>query len=70
MKNNKKTFEEQLSRLEEIVGVLDKGDIPLEDMVNIYQEGMTLTKTLREFLNNAEMKVVEINKLIEKQEQD
>ena len=67
MKNNKKSFEEQLTRLEDIVGILDKGEIPLEDMVNIYEEGMALTKVLREFLNKAEMKVIEINKMMEEE---
>jgi len=68
MKNNKKSFEEQLTRLEEIVGILDKGEIQLEDMVNIYEEGMILTKVLREFLNKAEMKVIEINKMMEEEQ--
>ena len=67
MKNNKKSFEEQLTRLEDIVGILDKGEIPLEDMVNIYEEGMALTKVLREYLNKAEMKVIEINKMMEEE---
>jgi len=68
MKNNKKSFEEQLTRLEEIVEILDKGEIQLEDMVNIYEEGMILTKVLREFLNKAEMKVIEINKMMEEEQ--
>jgi exodeoxyribonuclease VII small subunit len=35
-----KTFEEAMQRLEEIVDRLDDGDIPLEETVKLYKEGM------------------------------
>ncbi len=56
------TFEEDLKRLEEIVGLLDESEAPLDEMIKLYEEGMTLTKKLRQFLDNAELKVQEIGK--------
>jgi exodeoxyribonuclease VII small subunit len=55
------TFEEQFKRLEEIVELLDSGDAPLEELLKIFEEGMQLAKSLREFLNKAEQKVIEIS---------
>lgn len=56
------TFESKLARLEEIVGLLDGSEIPLNEMLKNYEEGNNLVKELRDYLNNAEMKIVEINK--------
>ena len=36
------TFEESLKKLETIVGQLEHGDLPLEDSVKLFEEGMTL----------------------------
>ena len=57
----KKTFEEQFSRLEEIVDVLDAGDTALEEMIKEYEEGMKLAKNLRDFLNKAEQKIIDVS---------
>jgi|DewCreStandDraft_4_1066084.scaffolds.fasta_scaffold00019_158 exodeoxyribonuclease VII small subunit len=54
------TFAEQLSRLEKIIAELDKGDLPIEKMLNLYEEGMLLTQALHKFLEEAELKVEEI----------
>ena len=58
---NTLSFEEQFKRLEEIVELLDSGDAPLEELLQIFEEGMQLAKSLREFLNKAEQKVIEIS---------
>ncbi|MGA2297042.1 MAG: exodeoxyribonuclease VII small subunit [FCB group bacterium] len=55
------SFEEQFKRLEEIVELLDSGDAPLEELLKIFEEGMQLAKSLREFLSKAEQKVIEIS---------
>jgi exodeoxyribonuclease VII small subunit len=60
MGKNKKSFEEQLSRLEEIVDILDEGNVPLEDMLTVYEEGMKLAQEMREFLEKAEQKIIDI----------
>jgi len=54
------SFDSQMKRLEEIVETLDDANKPLEDMLQYYEEGMKLTNVLRDFLNNAELKIVKI----------
>ncbi len=50
-------FEECLERLEKIVGQLEKGDIPLEDSLKLFEEGMRLSSECRKELEEAEGKV-------------
>ena len=40
----KPTFEESLQELESIVQRLEKGDVPLEEALTIFQRGMELSK--------------------------
>ncbi len=67
MKSTKKNFEEQLNRLQEIIDILDNSDTPLEEMMKVYEEGIELTKILKDYLNKAELKVIEIGKGLENQ---
>ncbi len=60
-KKEKSSFEEQLKRLEEIVETLDSSEIPLEDALKMYEEGMSISKALKDFLEKAEQKIIEIN---------
>ena len=53
----KMTFEERLQRLQEIVAGLESGTLPLEDSVNLYKEGLTLSKACREQLEQARNEV-------------
>ena len=48
-----KSFEENLQALEEIVKKLENGDIPLDDAINKFNEGMTLAGKCNEILENA-----------------
>jgi exodeoxyribonuclease VII small subunit len=50
-------FEGALKRLEEIVERLEKGDVPLEKALDLYEEGIVLSKTCGELLTRAEMKL-------------
>ena len=50
-------FEECLQRLEEIVNQLEKGDIPLEKALGLFQEGIELSASCRKELEEAEGKV-------------
>jgi exodeoxyribonuclease VII small subunit len=50
-------FEEALGRLEEIVKALEKGDLPLEDSLKIFEEGVRMSKTCLKMLDDAEKKV-------------
>ena len=57
MAKKQKTFEEKLEKLERIIDVLDSDDTTLEEMLRVYEEGVVLTKELREFLEKAELKI-------------
>ena len=50
-------FEDALARLETIVGQLEKGDLPLEDSLKIFEEGVRLSKNCLKMLEEAERKV-------------
>ena len=50
-------FEECLQRLEKIVQELEKGDVPLEKSLTLFEEGMNLSSTCRKELEQAEGKV-------------
>jgi len=50
-------FEECLERLEKIVQELEKGEVPLEKSLTLFEEGMQLSATCRKQLEDAEGKV-------------
>jgi exodeoxyribonuclease VII small subunit len=50
-------FEECLDRLEKIVDQLEKGDIPLEQALKLFEEGVQLSNSCRKELEDAEGKV-------------
>ena len=50
-------FEESLQRLEAIVGELEKGDVPLDRALGLFDEGMKLSGSCRKELEEAEGKV-------------
>ncbi len=50
-------FEECLQRLEKIVQELEKGDVPLEKSLTLFEEGMQLSTACRKELEEAEGKV-------------
>ncbi len=51
------TFEESLKQLETIVGRLERGDLPLEESIQLFEEGMKLSNDCKTHLENAEGKV-------------
>jgi exodeoxyribonuclease VII small subunit len=50
-------FEDALKRLEEIVGRLEKGELPLEDSLALYEEGIQLSRLCHTKLEEAERKI-------------
>jgi exodeoxyribonuclease VII small subunit len=50
-------FEDCLERLEKIVLELEKGEVPLEKSLTLFEEGMQLSATCRKQLEEAEGKV-------------
>lgn len=57
MARKKQTFETRLSRLNEVVEQLERGDLPLEQGMAFYKEGVELVKRCREELNTAKHEV-------------
>ena len=56
------SFEQSLSRLDEIVKHLEKGDLPLNDSLALYEEGTALIRSCSKMLDDAEQKVVKLKK--------
>ncbi|WP_461435711.1 exodeoxyribonuclease VII small subunit [Methanosphaera sp.] len=54
------SFEESLEQLEEIVNKLEKGDVPLDDAIDEFNNAMQLVKICNEKLNNAEESIAKI----------
>jgi len=57
-----KSFEEQITRLEEIVSQLEQGDVPLADSLTLFEEGTRLIAACSKALDTAEQKVVKLMK--------
>ncbi len=51
------SFEDSLSRLEDIVGRLEAGDIDLESSVAAFEEGVALVRTLNKRLDTVQSKI-------------
>ncbi|MEO8514307.1 MAG: exodeoxyribonuclease VII small subunit [Ignavibacteria bacterium] len=56
------SFENSFSRLEKILESLEGEDCTLEETIKLYEEGLTLTKVCYDKLNDAELRIKEINK--------
>ena len=56
------SFEKALEKLESIVEELEKGEIPLEDSLKKYEEGMILAKFCQQKLLDAEKKLKKLVK--------
>ena len=59
--DNNQTFEQKMKRLNEIVSQLEKNEVPLEEMITVFEEGMKLVKECDEQLKNFEMKIKDIS---------
>ena len=55
-------FEESMQRLEEIVRLLERGDVPLEESLALFEEGSGLIARCSKLLDNAEQKVIKLKK--------
>jgi exodeoxyribonuclease VII small subunit len=53
-------YEQALKELEEIVGALEKGDIPLEKSLELFQRGVELTKYCTGKLDETEKQILKI----------
>lgn len=53
----KKSFEEQIAELEQIINELENGNLNLDDSVTKFEEGMKISKECNKMLENAEKKI-------------
>ncbi len=61
-KKNEKNFEDALKRLEEIAELLEDESTPLEDSINLFEEGIVLKDFCEEKLKSAKLKIDKIIK--------
>ena len=60
MENNKepgRTFESSLEALEQIVRQLEDGDLPLEKSLELFEQGIRLSRECQERLSQAERRI-------------
>jgi exodeoxyribonuclease VII small subunit len=62
MNKKKLSFEDALKKLEDIVDTLEKGDIPLDEAIKLFEEGIKTSKICKEKLEGAEKKIKELIK--------
>lgn len=62
MAAKKMTFEQSLARIDEIVRHLEKGDLPLDESLSLFEEGTGLISSCNKMLDAAEQKVVKLKK--------
>jgi exodeoxyribonuclease VII small subunit len=56
------SFEQSLKRLEEIVETLEKGEVTLDEVMTMYEEGVAISKRCLEHLSRAELKLKRLGK--------
>ena len=60
MNQKNKTFEESMVGLEQIVRAMERGDVPLEESLRLFQEGTELVRSCGKLLDNAQLQVNKI----------
>jgi len=50
-------FEECLTRLEQIVGALEAGNLPLDESLRVFEEGIGLARRCARYLEDAERRI-------------
>ena len=60
MSKTSKTFEESMGRLEQIVRAMERGDVPLEESLKLFQEGTELVQTCTKLLDDAQLQIKKV----------
>ena len=60
MSQKNPTFEENMQRLEQIVRAMERGEVPLEESLTLFQEGTELVRTCGKLLDDAQLLVKKI----------
>lgn len=54
------TFEQSMQRLEQIVRAMERGDVPLEESLKLFQEGTELVRSCGKLLDEAQLQIKKI----------
>lgn len=54
---SKMNFEASMERLEQIVRAMERGDVPLEESLKLFQEGTELVRSCAKLLDDAQMQI-------------
>ena len=60
MNEQNATFESNMQRLEQIVRAMERGDVPLEQSLQLFQEGTNLVRSCGKLLDEAELQVKKV----------
>lgn len=60
MNPKNQTFEQSMARLEQIVRAMERGDVPLEESLKMFQEGTELVRSCQKLLDEAQLQVKKI----------
>ena len=60
MNQPNQTFEQSMARLEQIVRAMERGDVALEESLQLFQEGTELVRNCQKLLDEAQMQVKKI----------
>ena len=64
------TYEQAIKRIEEIVQLLEQGDLELAQTIALYEEGKKLMELCDRQLSEAEQKVMTLDDLLSRQGED
>ena len=60
MNQPNQTFEQSMTRLEQIVRAMERGDVALEESLKLFQEGTELVRNCQKLLDEAQLQVKKI----------
>ena len=58
--NQELTFEQSMARLEQIVRLLERGEVTLDESLKLFQEGTALVRSCEKLLDEARIQVDQI----------
>lgn len=64
-KAGRQSLESALKRLETIVNSLEGGDVPLDEAIALYEEGLELSKVCGERLKETELRLRKLSKTVD-----
>ena len=56
------SFEQSMARLEQIVRAMERGDVPLEESLKLFEEGTSLVRQCGGLLDGAELQIKQVMK--------